>query len=162
MEYTRVIAAWAANERIPQFEMNEKKKYIWPALAVLTTLLIWGNSVVPAAQSSQMSGGLTAWLQEALHLSLSEHLIRKLGHFCEYALLGAEYALCMAKKRRSAQSIANCLALGLATAVTDESIQILSGRGPMVSDILLDFCGFITGFLLGLLIGSLVRWKKRT
>lgn len=137
--------------------MNEKKKYIAPVVLVLTTLLIWINSMMPPMQSSQMSGGLTLWLQEVLRLSLSEHLIRKAGHFCEYALLGAEYALCLGKDRRSLQAVFNCAALGLMTAVADESIQILSGRGPMVTDILLDFCGFGCGFVLLLLMRRVLR-----
>lgn len=128
--------------------MKEKKKYVVPTVLLVTTLVIWGNSMMPPSQSSQMSGGLTLWLQEVLHLPLSEHLIRKAGHFCEYALLGAEYALCLGKERRSGQRIFNCLALGLMTAVADESIQILSGRGPMVADILLDFSGFGCGFMV--------------
>lgn len=136
--------------------MKEKNKNILIGLIVITTLIIWANSAVPPMQSSQMSGGLTAWLQQTFHWSLTEHLIRKAGHFCEYALLGVEYAAWFRRGRHqkrmrgvgSGQQIFNCASLGLMTAVMDESIQIFSGRGPMVADVLLDFCGFGTGFIV--------------
>ena len=139
--------------------MKGKKKYILVAIIVATTVFIWLNSAVSMEDSAQMSGSLTAWLQEVLHLSISEHFLRKTAHFCEYGLLGLEYAL---RKPQSRQHFFNAASAGLMTAVADESIQIVSGRGDQVSDILLDFSGFLTGlFLMSLLLYLRDRLQKR-
>lgn len=126
--------------------MKEKKKYLLIALIVGFTVFIWSNSMIPREESAQVSGGLVAWLESTLNLKLTEHFIRKTAHFCEYGLLGLLYGLQFRQGRKNGQWIYNYGMAGLATAVVDESIQILSGRGPMVSDVLLDFCGFATGF----------------
>lgn len=136
--------------------MKGKKKYILLAIIVATTVFIWLNSVVSMEDSAHMSGSLTAWLQEVLHLPISEHFLRKTAHFCEYGLLGLEYAL---RKPECRQQFFNAASAGLMTAVADESIQIVSGRGDQVSDILLDFCGFLTGLFLMSLV--LFLWDKR-
>lgn len=69
--------------------------------------------------------------------------IRKVAHVVEFFSLGAELALLVFVlfKKRSIQAVWNVLSIALFTAVADESIQILSGRGPKVQDVLLDFCG---------------------
>ncbi len=148
-------------ERIPQFEMNEKKKYLIVALIVGVTVFIWSNSLVGRENSAQMSGGFTAWLQSVLGLELTEHFIRKAAHFCEYALLGFLYGFKFRQGRKNGQWLYNYGMAGLATAVADESIQIVSGRGPMVADVLLDFCGFAAGFGAAQLLGWLLQRCKR-
>lgn len=142
--------------------MNEKKKYILIALIAGVTLFIWSNSMVGRENSAQLSGGFTAWLQSALNLKLSEHFIRKAAHFCEYALLGGLYGLKFRQGRKTGQWVYNFTMAGLATAVVDESIQIVSGRGPMVSDVLLDFCGFITGFAVVQLLFWLLSSRNKS
>ena len=142
--------------------MKEKRKYWIILLIGLTTLAIWVNSAVPKTQSAQMSGGLTAWLESTFQLRLTEHLIRKMGHFCEYALLGIEYGFLYRRGRQNGQWLFNFASAGLMTAVLDESIQILSGRGPMVSDVLLDFCGFGFGLILLLLVFLLFQRRNQS
>lgn len=148
--------------------MKEKQKYWIIGAIVIMTLVIWGNSMVPRDQSAQMSGGFTAWLVDTFHWSLTEHMVRKAAHFCEYAVLGVLYGLFFWRQGRGTsytyplraswtQRLFNCAAAGLITAVIDESIQIFSGRGPLVSDILIDFCGFGTGFIVLQLIVHVFR-----
>ena len=148
-------------ERIPHFNMNEKKKYWVVALIVGMTVFIWSNSLVGRENSAQMSGDLVAWLEGLLNTEISELFIRKVAHFCEYAVLGFLYGIKFRQGRRNGQWIYNYGMAGLATAVADESIQILSGRGPMVADVLLDFCSFATGFaVLQALAWLMQRWKR--
>ena len=142
--------------------MKEKKKYIIIALIVGMTVFIWSNSMMPRQESSQMSGGLVAWLESALNLQIPEVVIRKVGHFCEYAALGFLYGIKFRQGRKNGQWVYNYTMAGLATAVADESIQILSGRGPMVVDVLLDFSGFIVGFAVVQLVAKLVQKCKRS
>ena len=142
--------------------MKEKKKYLLISLIVGMTVFIWSNSMMPRQESSQMSGGLVAWLETALNLQIPEVVIRKVGHFCEYAALGFLYGIKFRQGRKNGQWVYNYTMAGLATAVVDESIQILSGRGPMVVDVLLDFSGFIVGFAVMQLVAKLVQKCKRS
>ena len=141
--------------------MKEKKKYWLIALIVGVTVFIWANSMVNRENSAQLSGGFTAWLQSVLDIQLTEHFIRKAAHFCEYAVLGFLYGILFRQGRKNGQWVFNFASIGLMTAVADESIQIVSGRGPMVSDVLLDFCGFDTGFAAALLLSLLFFSRKR-
>jgi len=49
----------------------------------------------------------------------------------------------------------------LLAAVTDEFIQSFTGRGSSVRDVVLDFCGALTGMLLTFLLAELIRSLKR-
>lgn len=141
--------------------MNEKKKHLIIALIVGMTVFIWCNSVIGREDSAQMSGGLVAWLESLLHTDISELFIRKAAHFCEYAVLGILYGIKFRQGRKNGQWIYNYTMAGLATAVADESIQILSGRGPMVVDVLLDLCGFAAGFWILQLLAQIFQRGKR-
>ena len=138
--------------------MNEKKKHLIIALIVGMTVFIWSNSIIDRENSAQMSGGLVAWLESLLNTDISELFIRKAAHFCEYAALGFLYGIKFRQGRKTGQWIYNYAMAGLATAVVDESIQILSGRGPMVADVLLDFSGFMVGFAALQLLAKI--WQK--
>jgi VanZ family protein len=135
-------------------------------LVALTLAFIWGNSSLQRTESSGISQGLLADICQALgEIGIyidptNDHWLRKLAHFSEFGLLGVELCLLMfINKRQCLQGFSNCAFAGLAAAVTDESIQIISERGSQVQDVLLDFCGFLTGLLLCGLICALVIKK---
>lgn len=130
-------------------------KYFWFLLAACFVGIIFYNSSLPLRQSSQLSGCVTALTQLlAQHLAIQltgdvEHHIRKLAHFCEFALLGL--LLCYSF---SAVGVSNRTATGyilflaLFAAVLDEYIQSFSpGRACRVSDVLLDFSGVFCAWL---------------
>lgn len=139
-------------------------------LLVLTLAFIWGNSMLPRTESQEISRGLLAELCAALeHVGLhldpqNDHWLRKLAHFGEFGLLGAELCTLLFLNRRARpQGFVNCAFAGLAVAVTDEALQLISNRGSQVQDVLLDFAGFLAGFLLcGLvwMLGSKSREQK--
>ena len=123
-------------------------------LVALTLAFIWGNSLVSRSESQEISRGLLAEICAALetvglHLDpQDDHWLRKLAHFGEFGLLGAELGLLMwLNRRQSVQGFVNCAFAGLAVAVTDESLQLISNRGSQVQDVLLDFAGFAVGLL---------------
>lgn len=131
-------------------------KYLWLLLTVLFTLLIFANSALPMSQSGQISGLAAAALEHLDWLLVYifpaggvEHTIRKLAHFCEFALLC--WMLCktfyaFGVGARTAGGY--ILWLGLMIAVADEYIQLFAdGRGSRVSDILLDFSGIFCMWL---------------
>lgn len=130
-------------------------KYFWFLLAACFVGIIFYNSSLPLRQSSQLSGWVTALTQLlAQHLDIHlagdvEHHIRKMAHFCEFALLGL--LLCHSF---SALGVSNRTATGyilflaLFAAVLDEYIQSFSpGRGSRVKDVLLDFSGVFCAWL---------------
>lgn len=133
-------------------------------LLALTLAFIWGNSLLPRTESQEISRGLLAELCAALetvglHIDpQNDHWLRKLAHFGEFALLGAELcALLFLNCRARPQGFVNCAFAGLAVAVTDEALQLISNRGSQVQDVLLDFAGFVTGLLLWALLWSAVE-----
>lgn len=138
-------------------------------LVALTLAFIWGNSLVSRSESQEISRGLLAEICAALetvglHLDpQDDHWLRKLAHFGEFGLLGAELGLLMwLNRRQSVQGFVNCAFAGLAVAVTDEALQLISNRGSQVQDVLLDFAGFLTGLLLcGLLCGMIGRKRSK-
>ena len=138
-------------------------------LVLLTLAFIWGNSLLPRTESQEISRGLLAELCAALeHVGMhldpqNDHWLRKLAHFGEFGMLGAELGLLLCLNRRqSVQGFVNCAFAGLAVAVTDEALQLISNRGSQVQDILLDFAGFLTGLLLcGLLCGIIGRKRPK-
>ena len=138
-------------------------------LVLLTLAFIWGNSLLPRTESQEISRGLLAELCAALeHVGLhidpqNDHWLRKLAHFGEFGMLGAELGLLLCLNRRqSVQGFVNCAFAGLAVAVTDEALQLIPNRGSQVQDVLLDFAGFLTGLLLcGLLCGIIGRKRPK-
>lgn len=143
-------------------------------IIVLTVSFIWNNSRQPTDESKQASAVVAEKLQQIIpeddaeeeHSFLSDlnMNIRKAAHAIEFFVLGAELAIFsfIVRKRCKPQYLWNILSAALTIAVADESIQILSGRGPKVQDVLLDFGGAFTGILLIFLIYLVVRlFKKR-
>lgn len=71
-------------------------KYLWVFLTACLVGIIYYNSSLPLKQSSEISGwfaALTQLLAQHLDIHLAgdvEHHIRKMAHFCEFALLGLQ------------------------------------------------------------------------
>ncbi|MEA4888168.1 MAG: VanZ family protein [Clostridiaceae bacterium] len=137
-------------------------------ILLLTTIaFIWSNSLQSIPESQERSLGVMDKITSVLEVfvgkgNVTDHLVRKLAHFTEFSALGCELAL-LAVLRKSVrlQPFINCLFIGLAVAVIDETIQIFSNRGSQVSDVLLDFSGSVTGIVFVLLIRWLVLAIRR-
>ena len=124
-------------------------------LIALTLAFIWVNSLMPKEESQAVSQSLLERIVElfgALGVRLSpksDHFLRKLAHFAEFGILGAEFSFLLhLRDRQSSQGYVNCAFAGLSAAVIDESIQLVSKRGSQVQDVLLDFCGVMVGLWL--------------
>lgn len=136
---------------------------IWRFVIALTVLLIWGQSLLGQELSNMQSGSVQGFLgrlfgEEIYHTFLYQN-IRKIAHFAEYALLGAEVATyrlslrCTPRPRRQL-----LLALGPAVAVIDELLQFISARAPRVTDVLLDCGGYAFG--AAALWGIFLLWRR--
>lgn len=142
-------------------------KTILVVLLALSLAFIWLHSMMPAEDSAEESQRVGQFLTPFLELlvgegNVTDHLVRKLAHFCEYGALGIlAGALLLVKKKSGIFRWSYALLCALAVAVIDESIQLLAdGRGAQVQDVLLDTAGSLTGLLAVWLIAVLVRWLR--
>ena len=88
-----------------------------------------------------------------------EGFIRKIAHFSEFAFLGALlYALRAVNGRPAPFTL---LFFALACGVTDETIQVFTRRGSSVTDVIIDFCGCVSGMLLFMLLNRLRKYLKQ-
>lgn len=136
-------------------------------LIISTYVFIFGNSLQPVENSQSESSLALVFVKPVLELfinnvNITDHLVRKMAHFTEFFVLGFELLLFSSMlKQIKLQEVANCLSIALASAVTDEALQMLTlGRGPLVSDVLLDFIGACIGILIMLAINEFRIWQQ--
>ena len=147
--------------------MATQRKRCWnvilAVLLILTLCFIWGNSLLNRDDSADVSQGLMELLSplfEDLGVDTGDDLwLRKAAHLGEFCALGCELTLlfCLNASLRW-QSVCNACFCALLAALSDETLQLFSGRACMLQDVLLDFAGALIGAVLVLLI--LTRWKK--
>ena len=128
---------------------------------------IFSNSMAVAQVSSASSGRVLTLLQGALRRlghpalaqRLTQHVVRKMAHFCEYLLEGFLLMLCMrVYSRHPLGHITVPMLGGVLTALTDEAIQLYSpGRSSQVTDVWLDSVGVLAGILAALVLMALCR-----
>lgn len=137
---------------------------LFGTLTAAVMIFIFGNSLQSRAESSQQSLLWFHLLQPILdpHHRFSEetlhNFIRKLAHFAEFGALG----LCVGGFTTNLgwlhgkRYISLPMLVTLATAVCDEFIQYFYARGSMVTDVVLDYSGALTG----LLVVALFVWMR--
>ena len=128
---------------------------------------IFSNSMAVAQVSSASSGRVLQLMQVALRRlghpalaqRLTQHVVRKMAHFCEYLLEGFLLMLCMrVYSRHPLRHITVPMLGGGLTALTDETIQLYSpGRSSQVTDVWLDSVGVLAGILAALVLMALCR-----
>ena len=132
---------------------TDKRLRLCAALIGLNLCVIWGNSLLPG----EISGAISDWVKGVLACFLPAGeddsggglLIRKLGHFSEFACLGALLAwlFSMVEKPRIF-----ALGLGCLAGAVDETIQrFVPDRGPSILDVGIDTLGAAFGISLLLL-----------
>lgn len=146
------------------------RRMLSTALVLAALTFIFSNSLRTADASENQSGFVTALVNgilTALGLpALTEHVIRKLAHFTEFALLGFLLNNCVRTYTPHwVRSLPLPLLLGLLAAHLDETLQLFSeGRSSSVVDVWIDFGGVCTGTLcsaaLLLLLAALIRRRQ--
>ncbi|MCH5303676.1 MAG: VanZ family protein [Ruminococcus sp.] len=148
-----------------------KKHSLFSKIMLVITALyigfIWWHSTLTAVESTVESTSVLLFVQNilksiGLNANLTDYLIRKSAHFCEFALLGC---LCLwTSYLHNKRIIKNFMPSGfvcLAVAVADELIQTGSfGRSAEVTDVVLDFFGAVSGALLFIIVISIVKLIK--
>ena len=134
-------------------------RIIFTAAVFATIAFIFYNSSQVAEISSGYSSQVTDIANKLLSYSpfdivLTEHQVRKLAHFAEFALLGFLLTFCL--RVYTKRLIAFCawpLLLGLFIAVCDEFLQrFVPGRSSSIKDIFIDFGGVCAGTAVAICI----------
>lgn len=146
--------------------MTERKYFrLWLSLSLGVLAVIWGNSCLPGDESGALSGALLVWLLKVMPFLgwMDGFIIRKLAHFCEFALLGCLLGLTFRSHGAGRRTFWYAPAsLSLAAACVDETIQIVSpGRYSSLADVWIDFAGSISGLIfLSVLLIALNSMKS--
>ena len=136
--------------------LSHIKKVIAIGLLLFWIVFIWHNSMEVADISGMRSMRITEAVNGILwngKTVITEHGIRKLAHFFEYAVEGILTVLVFHVFKLSCfRDWSVGMLLGVMTALTDETIQLFSaGRDGSVGDVWIDFVGFAMGFLISAL-----------
>ena len=123
------------------------------ALIAITVLFAFIQSMLPTEVSSAESDAVGDIVEEIIPSdtptgSYVQNNLRKIAHFIEFACLGTEVAIYLLIFMRKPLYVLFSYPLALITAFFDETIQIFSKRGPSISDVWIDFSGFLTLSLL--------------
>ena len=142
-------------------------RVIFAFALIACIVFIFSNSMQIADVSSVASGRALTLMRKVLTRlgmpgiasRLTDHIVRKMAHFCEYMLEGFLLTLCLrVYTRRFVRHISWPILGGLLTALTDETIQLFSdGRSGQITDVWLDFSGAVFGALIVWLIYKLRR-----
>ena len=141
-------------------------RVVFTAALIACIMFIFRNSLENGAQSSARSQAVMQLVNSALakvHLGpLSEHLIRKLAHFSEFALEGFLLMLCIrVYTKHFVRHMSWPLLGGMTTALMDETIQLHSlNRTSSVVDVWIDMSGVVAGLLIVRGVTAFIRVKQ--
>ncbi len=151
-----------------EYRRHKLLVYITLIPVIATAIMIFLFSSQSGSESASTSGGIVSAVLEVVEpefdqLSETEqttlmeslqHIIRKLAHFLEYAMLGFFLMLHIKVRGNIRRGWLWAFGMGTAYAITDEIHQMLVGtRSGQISDVLLDGAGVLCG--VGVL---LVMW----
>lgn len=121
-------------------------------VSVTVVAITTWSSGQTAEVSGGASSGIVRWFLSCLPgeyseatVSLLDHLLRKAAHFTLYFILGCSLTGCFRRQKRVPYVLA-VLLTGATLAGLDEFHQMfVDGRGPQLSDVILDTCGVAAG-----------------
>jgi VanZ family protein len=131
---------------------NAKRRIAISLLSLIgiTVAFIFIQSMLSREISGAESGAVREFLEEFFSYdkpigAFILNNLRKIAHFAEYGVLGAEISLFISLFARAPMRLMPYTPLvGHSVAFIDETIQIFSGRGPAILDVWIDTLGFIT------------------
>lgn len=138
-------------------------RVIFTAALIACIAFIFRNSMESGTVSSARSQAVMVYINNLVgrvHLGpLSEHTVRKLAHFSEFALEGFLLMLCIrVYTKHFVRHMSWPLLGGMTTALMDETIQLRSiSRSSSVVDVWIDMAGVTAGLLAALVILLIVR-----
>lgn len=148
---------------------TKKRMRLCVALLILNLLFIWGNSMM----AGDVSASLSDWVGKLLSCIFPIDLtvsspgylgLRKFAHLFEFTCLGMILSWLFAMLgKRGVHAASFPLLCGLAAACADEMIQVFTpGRGPGLTDVMIDTLGVALGIALILIGHAFVHKKIKT
>ena len=133
-----------------------KKRWIFLALACVGFILI--HSMIPESKSAHESLWFTSHVLNPLlsrfGIVADKDVIRKIAHAVEFFVLTLIVFNAWKKPIRTFYA-------GFTLAFLDESLQVLTGRGALITDIWIDLIGVGVGTLIGWLLTRKQVVKER-
>ena len=122
------------------------KKRILIIVVIAIIAFIWGQSFLSQEDSARESGLIYQFFKPFLEFfvgpgNLTRNMVRKIAHFVEFACLGLALSFLLKNRKRGLFLV---LGISFSAAFLDETIQIFSGRGPMIQDVWLDLAGALS------------------
>ena len=136
-----------------QVKCKNVLKLILIILILATLSFIFVQSMIPREESGKQSdavGDIVADIvpPETKPGAFLQINIRKVAHFIEFALLGAEVSLYVLLFMRRGIFVYLSLLIAPLPALVDETVQIYSGRGPSMKDVMIDSAGFLSAAVI--------------
>ncbi len=130
-------------------DIQKTLKIVLIVLIALTLTFIFVQSSFSYEKSSEQSsqaGDIVSGIvsPNTQTGSFIQKYIRKIAHFLEFAVLGLWTSLYVILSFPKLKIMLSTLPCALVVALVDETIQIFSKRGPAITDVWLDFAGFVT------------------
>ncbi|MEG2770043.1 MAG: VanZ family protein [Oscillospiraceae bacterium] len=147
--------------------IKNKKRIFWIIL-ILWLGVIFFLSSQTGDESGVISEGMTESVvqttdQENPVYKFVEKIIRKSGHFAEYAVLGILACLAFCCDKKSVKRYLAVFVFGTFYAMTDEIHQLyVPKRSGEVRDIFFDACGVLLGILAFVFIFKIMEKKRLT
>ena len=140
--------------------MKQNRHWVLPIAIGAVTLFIWSQSLLPGRISAEESGFITRLLAGVLGLETVptwlHKLVRKAAHFTEFGVLGGLWRGYATRRGMRFSPL-----YGLVVAAADECLQMLSpDRGPAVTDVAIDYAGYLCGWLLVAGIAYFLHCRK--
>ena len=144
------------------------RSFVFAVLSFLTMCFIFCQSILSMEASANMSTGFMVLLKPILDPNgifsneIFHHYLRKWAHFTEFAVFGCLFCCFTVNlgKILNRKYVALAFLVPLAVAVCDEFIQYFTGRGSMVTDVVIDFAGGSFGALFAWLISYILSHRK--
>ena len=132
-------------------------------LVAAVMLFIFSRSLADQESSGEESRRVMELIRPVLAFliggeNVTLHLVRKLAHLTEFCVLGVSLSVLSCRLGR--KSVPWTILTAVLTALSDETIQIFTGRGPSVTDVWIDVSGAAIGMLLVAVIAALARRRK--
>ena len=123
---------------------NEMKK-IWTVLIILTVVFIFLQSIVPENKSAIESVWVTEQLVNPLFSIIGKafkfDFVRKVAHVIEFFVLTVFIYVLLKRPVRVFYA-------SFTISFLDESLQILTKRGALISDVWIDLIGIVFGVII--------------
>lgn len=150
------------------FDKHRFLTVLFTVLSVAVLCFIYSQSILSGEESGDLSRRIVALIKPILDPGnviaeeVFHHFVRKLAHFSEFAALGCcvNAAFISYSSITVRKFISLPLLLTLLAAVGDEFLQYFTGRGSMVTDVVIDYAGALFGIGVAALISHITLRKK--